>query len=104
MSFRPLFRSLHFLALVFATISLVCLVFKKKWLEKIAVSVFRCFAVSWFSNALSQSCDPSPLRRSSQLGERGCDVHFLFFYRKELWDVCLVDQHGGLKLMRLGIH
>ena len=26
--------------------------FKNKKLEKIAVSVFRCFAVSWFSNAL----------------------------------------------------
>ena len=52
MPFRLLFRSLNFLALVFATISLVCFgVQEKIKLEKIAVSVFRCFGVSWFSNA-----------------------------------------------------
>ena len=46
MSFRLLFHSLHFLALVFTTISLVCFgVQEKKKLEKIAVSVFRCFVV-----------------------------------------------------------
>ena len=45
MSFRLLFRSLHFLALVFATISLVCFGAQEK---KIAVSVFPCSAVPLF--------------------------------------------------------
>ena len=54
MSFRLLFRSLHFLALIFATIRLVCFVVQEKKVGKnscFAVSLFRCFAVSWFSNA-----------------------------------------------------
>ena len=53
-SFRLLFRSLHFLAMVFATISLVCFGVQEKIVGKnscFGVSVFRCFAVSWFSNA-----------------------------------------------------
>ena len=48
------FRSLHFLALVFATIRLVCFVVQEKEVGKnscFGVSLFRCFAVSWFSNA-----------------------------------------------------
>ena len=54
MSFRLLFRSLHFLALVFATISLVFFGVQEKIVGKnicFRVPVFRCFAVSWFSNA-----------------------------------------------------
>ena len=41
MPFRLFFHSLHFLALVFTTISLVCFGAQEKKLEKIAVSVFR---------------------------------------------------------------
>ena len=46
MSFWLLFRSLHFLALVFATISLVCFGVQEKKVRKNS-----CFCVSWFSNA-----------------------------------------------------
>ena len=45
MSFWLLFRSLHFLALVFATISLVCFGVQ----EKIAVPVFRGLVMPHFS-------------------------------------------------------
>ena len=62
MSFRLLFRSLHFLALVFATISLVSFGVQEKMLEKIAVSVFRCSAVSWLVM-------PSAIMRSILLKE-----------------------------------
>ena len=51
MSFRLLFRSLHFLALVFATISLVCFGVQGKIVGKnscFGVSVFRCSGVSLF--------------------------------------------------------
>ena len=51
MSFRLLFRSLHFLALVFATISLVCFGVQEKKVGKnscFGVSVFRCFAAPLF--------------------------------------------------------
>ena len=54
MSFRFLFRSLPFLALVFAAISLVCFGVQEKKVGKnscFGVPVFRCSAVSWFSNA-----------------------------------------------------
>ena len=44
MSFRLLFRTLHFLALVFATISLVCFGVQEKIVGKNS-----CFGVSWFS-------------------------------------------------------
>ena len=50
MSFRLLFRSLHFIALVFATISLVCFGVQEKEVGKNS-----CFGVPlhvlWFSNA-----------------------------------------------------
>ena len=56
-SFRLLFRSLHFLALVFATISLVYFDVQEKIVGKnscFGVPLFRCSAVSWFSNAQLQ--------------------------------------------------
>ena len=46
MSFWLLFCSLHFLALVFATISLVCFGVQEKIVGKNS-----CSGVSWFSNA-----------------------------------------------------
>ena len=48
MPFRLLFRSLNFLALVFATISLVCFGIKEKKVGKnswFGVWVFRCYGV-----------------------------------------------------------
>ena len=56
-SFRLLFRSLHFLVLVFATISFVYFDVQKKIVGKnscFGVPVFQCSAVSWFSNAQLQ--------------------------------------------------